>query len=238
MAIIPEKPYPRRFGFDMSTLIERANRIHADGIFLGGRLENFEIAGRKLLVTLLSEGLTPGSKVLDIGCGALRGGYWLIHFLDKGCYCGIEPNIEMLDAGVNILLEPGLMDLKQPRFDHNSDFDFTVFDQRFDFFVALSIWTHTSKAQIQTMLDGFVRNANPEGAFITTYYPATLFKPDYKGKTPVGRVFQSNAHGFINHRFEWIQTECAKRGLEADEIKEKAYKYWNQTWIRIKHKVA
>lgn len=222
----------------MNTLMERANRIHADGIFLGGRLENFENAGRKLIITLLSEGLTPASKVLDIGCGCLRGGYWLIHFLDKGCYFGIEPNTEMLAAGVKTLLEPGLVDIKQPRFDHNSDFNFTVFDQAFDFFVALSIWTHTSKLQIQTMLDGFVRTASPEAVFITSYYPATLFKRDYKGLQSRGRSFHSNAHGFVHHRLSWIQTECANRGLEAEEIKEKAYKYWNQTWIKIKHRLT
>ena len=64
--------------------------------------------------------------VLDIGCGCLRGGYWLIHFLGKGCYFGIEPNKEMLEAGTRILLEPELEDLKKPKFDFNSNFDFMV----------------------------------------------------------------------------------------------------------------
>jgi SAM-dependent methyltransferase len=219
----------------MEKILERANRIHAAGIFLGGRVEHFEAAGRKLIITLLSEGLTPASKVLDIGCGSLRGGYWLIHFLDQGCYFGIEPNTQMLDAGVGILLEPGLVELKQPRFDHNSDFDFKVFNQHFDFIVALSIWTHATKPQIQAMLDGFVNTSSANGVFIATYYPASLFKPDYKGIKSIGTSFQSNTHGFVRHSFKWIQSECARRGLEAKEIKEKAYKYWNQTWIRIKH---
>jgi len=219
----------------MKTLIERAKRIQAEGIFLGGKLENFEIAGRKLMITLLSEGLTPSSKVLDIGCGCLRGGYWLIHFLDKGCYFGIEPNTKMLDAGLRLLLEPGLINIKQPRFHHNSDFDFTVFKERFDFLVALSIWTHISKSQIQTMLAGFVNTAKADGIFITSYYNATLFKPDYKGLIPIGTGFHSNTLGFVHHRFDWIRSECKKKGLEAKEIKEKAFKYWNQTWVRIKH---
>jgi SAM-dependent methyltransferase len=219
----------------MDKILERANRIYASGISLGGRLEHFELAGRKLIITLLSEGLTPASKVLDIGCGSLRGGYWLIHFLDKGCYFGIEPNAQMLAAGVEILLEPGLVELKQPRFDNNSDFDLSVFGQRFDFLVALSIWTHATKSQIQTMLDGFARNSNDNGIFLTSYYNATLIDRDYKGNIPSGKSFQSTLPGFVHHRFGWIQAECAKRGLEAQEIKEKAYKYWNQTWLRIKH---
>jgi hypothetical protein len=98
---------------------------------------------------LLKEGLYPESKVLDIGCGCLRVGYWLIHFLNPRCYFGMEPNRRMLEAGIEKILEPGLIDLKRPRFDCNADFDFSVFGERFDFFVARSIWTHASKTQIK-----------------------------------------------------------------------------------------
>jgi hypothetical protein len=220
----------------MKILKEQANKLEAEGIFLGGPAELFETAGQKLLITLLSEGLTPSSKVLDIGCGCLRGGYWLIHFLDKGCYFGIEPNTDILTAGLRILLEPGLADLKKPGFDHNADFDFTVFEERFDFFVARSIWTHTSKQQIQAMLDGFVSTASTEGVFITSYIRATLFKRGYKGTKWIGRSHESDTPGIIRHSLGWIQAECAKRGLVVNEIKEKAYNFGNQTWLRIKYK--
>ena len=222
----------------MNTLKERAERIRDEGIFTGGRIDRFEVAGRKLLIILLSEGLIPSSKVLDIGCGCLRGGYWLIHFLDQGCYCGIEPNAAMLEAGIRILLEPGLADLKKPGFDHNLDFDFTVFGEKFDFFAALSIWTHASKPQIQAMLDGFVSTANPNGVLIASYYRATLFKRDYKGTEWVGSGYPQTGRGMVHHSLGWIQAECAKRGLAAEEIKGKAYQYWNQTWIRIKHQAG
>ncbi len=66
----------------METLMQRVDRLQAEGIYLGGLVEDFESSSSKLLITLLSEGITPSSKVLDIGCGCLRGGYWLIHFLD------------------------------------------------------------------------------------------------------------------------------------------------------------
>jgi hypothetical protein len=79
------------------------------------------------LVTLLQEGLQPHSKVLDVGCGCLRGGYWFIHFLNPRCYFGIEPNREMLQVGLDHILEPGLTDLAGPSFSHNDDFDLSVF---------------------------------------------------------------------------------------------------------------
>jgi hypothetical protein len=131
-----------------------------------------------------------------------------------------------------------LADLKKPRFDHNADFDFAIFEERFDFFVARSIWTHASKQQIQTMLDGFVSTANNEGIFLTSYLKPTLFKKDYKGTEWIGRSHESDTPGIVRHSFGWIQTECTNRGLVAEEIKEKAYNFGNQTWIRIKHRAT
>lgn len=223
---------------DLETLVERANRLETEGIFLGGPARLFETAGRKLLITLLVEGLNPSSRVLDIGCGCLRGGYWLIHFLDRGCYFGIEPNIEMLEAGSRILLEPGLADLKRPQFDHNSDFDFTVFGKKFDYFAARSVWTHASKQQIQTMLDGFDGTANNGGIFLTSYKKPTKSKKEYMGTEWIGRSHASDKPGIVRHSFGWIQTECSKRGLVAEEIKDNAYNFGSQTWIRIRHKAT
>ena len=218
----------------MVTLMERANRLEAEGIRLGGPAKLFVTAGQKLLITLLSEGLTPSCKVLDIGCGCLRGGYWLIHFLDEGCYFGIEPAIDMVEAGRRVLLEPGLAESKKPRFDHNENFDFTVFGEKFDCFVARSIWTHASKPQIQTMLDGFVNAASSAGLFLTSYLKTKSPNEDYTGTDWIGRSHKSSVRGKVRHSFDWIQTECTRKGLVAEEIKEEAYNFGRQTWIAIR----
>jgi hypothetical protein len=144
----------------------------------------------------------------------------------------------MLEAGLRILLEPGLADLKRPKFDHNADFDFTIFNESFDFLVARSIWTHASKQQIQTMLDGFVRNANRSGIFLTSYIKPKFFLKDYQGTQWIGRSHESDSPGMVCHSFGWIQTACAKRGLVAEELKDKEYNFGFQTWIRIKHKAT
>ena len=217
----------------MTTLLERAKKLEKEA-FLGGPLESFETAGRMQLQLLLKEGLYPDSKVLDIGCGCLRGGYWLIHFLDPGCYFGIEPDRRTLEAGMQGILEPGLLNLKRPRFDHNSDFDFSVFGEPFDFFMARSIWTHTSKDQIRTMLDGFMRHSKPGGAFLTSYKRASWFRrDDYRGAKWVGRSHESDLSGLVRHSFRWIQTECRKRGLFAEEIAESTFRLGDQSWLKI-----
>jgi SAM-dependent methyltransferase len=154
------------------TLQARSERI-AQAIFLGGPPRDFEEVGRLCLDVLLREGLRPSSRVLDVGCGALRVGYWLMRFLDPGCYFGIEPNREMLNVGLQEIVEPEVLARAQPRFDHNDRFDFSVFGERFDFVLARSIWTHAAKAQISAMLASFATSAAPGGVLLATYHPAS-----------------------------------------------------------------
>jgi len=207
----------------------------SEKVFLGGPVQWFETIGRLQLITLLSEGLYPESKILDIGCGCLRGGYWLIHFLNSDCYFGIEPNQEMLEAGISNLLEPDLLKQKQPRFDNNTKFDSSVFNEKFDFFLARSIWTHSSKDNILTMLKAFLRDSKKNGIFLTSVYKKRFFskRSDYKGNKWVGRSHECNKAGQVYHSLSWVKKQCEKRGLAAEEIKDKGYNYGNQIWLKI-----
>src|SRR5687767_8651909 len=116
-------------GERVQSLQERAEAVPKD-VFLGGPRKDFERLGRHMFVLLVKEGLLPRHKVLDIGCGSLRAGYWLIHFLDPGGYCGVEPHQKMLKAGRELILEDGLEETKRPQFTDNDQFDFSVFGER------------------------------------------------------------------------------------------------------------
>ncbi len=122
---------------------------------------------------LLREGLRPSSRVLDVGCGALRLGYWLMRFLEPGCYFGIEPQQEMLGVGLEELIEPQVVERADAHFDANEDFDFSVFGETFDFVFARSIWTHASKPQISAMLRSFACTSSVAGVFLASYKPAS-----------------------------------------------------------------
>ena len=212
---------------------ERAARMVAAGGFLGVPLDGFEEEGRLQLGTLLRLGLRPQSKLLDIGCGCLRGGYWLIHFLDAGCYFGIEPHRQRLELGLSLLLEPGLAAAKRPRFDSNADFDIAVFGERFDVFLARSNWTHASKPQIQRMLDGFRRDGAPGALFLTSYLPAGQgAEDDYRGSTWVGTSHECDVPGVIRHDLTWIRSECAARSLVVEERPEDDY--GGQRWLVVR----
>jgi hypothetical protein len=200
-------------------------------IFLGVPVPNFETGGRELLTYLLNAGLNPESKLLDIGCGVLRGGYWLIHFLNPGCYYGIEPHAGRLKMGIETILEPEVLSAKHPRFDTNPRFDTSVFGEKFDFFLAYSIWTHASKSKIQTMLDGFLANAKKDALFMTSYLPSDDTHPDYQGDKWFGTSHESDVPGCIYQSLDWINAECARRGLKAREIGQD--QTYGQFWLEI-----
>src|SRR6266516_6759525 len=99
--------------------IQRKAEILSEKIFLGFPSADFEKAGREQLSYLLLAGLNPDSRLVDVGCGVLRAGYWLIHFLDSGCYFGIEPHAERLRIGVETMLDAETREAKRPSFDTN-----------------------------------------------------------------------------------------------------------------------
>jgi hypothetical protein len=147
----------------------------------------------------------------------LRGGYWLINFLQREKYFGIEPNVEMLTIGKDDILGPKLIEEKRPRFLSNDRFDLAEFGELFDFFIACSVWIHASKQQIRDMLDSFDSWGADDAVFLANYLPAKQGK-DYTGHRWIGRSHESDVPGVVRHEFRWIQEECGKRNLSVTEL--------------------
>jgi hypothetical protein len=200
--------------------------------FLGVPRETFGQAGREQLIALLQEGIRPESAVLEFGCGCLRIAYWLIHFLDAGRFYGIEPAHRRVEYGLSYLFTPDEIRLKEPHFDFNPLFDSSVFDTKFDFFLARSIWTHASKRQIETMLESFLRDAAPAATFLASYFPAESPEEDYGGAGWVGTSHRSSVPGVIRHALPWIVDQCRSRGLSCEELP--GIDCDNQLWLRIR----
>ncbi len=212
------------------SLRERMRRF-ALVTFLGGPAAQFVEMGQMQLNVMLEQGLEPHHRVLDIGCGTLRAGLWLMKILESGRYLGIEPNRARLGFGIDHVVGPELMERKQPRFDGNAEFDLGVFDERFDFMVARSVWTHASKTQILAMLDGFVEHGAPGAVFLTSFIPARTPEEDYTGEGWVGRSESSPFGGLVGHDPAWIQGVCQARGLSVVALQD--YVANRQIWLRI-----
>ncbi len=229
----------------MDGLQSRAERL-SKIMFVGGPPRDFASVGRMQLEMMLHEGLWPQARVLDVGCGCLRGGYWLMHFLDRACYFGIEPNAEMLQAGLDVIVEPETLVRAAPAFSDNDAFDFSEFGVAFDFVLARSVWTHASFAQIEAMLDAFVASS-PRGVFLASYLPADRLPalparlpavarriPSKEGSNPeawVGRSHRSGVSGLVRYPFGRVATACESRGLRVRQLD---YGVANgQRWLRV-----
>ena len=225
------------------TLQRRAEAV-PKGRFLGGPRRDFEKVGRHTFGLLLSEGMLPHHKVLDVGCGALRVGYWLIHYLDPDGYFGIEPKKRMLRTGRKLILESGVEDEKRPAFSRNTDFDFAEFGVQFDFVMARSVWSHASKRQIAQMLDAFRDTAAPGGKLLASFIPArpvgaaagatgkrAFWLRDYKGDEWVGNTHNQKQAGLAAHSTRWLKRACRERGLTAEVIRGEVVN--RQRWLRV-----
>ena len=216
----------------VANLQQRADQMIAERGFLGVARETFSQAGREQLIALLLEGLRPESRVLEFGCGCLRIAYWLVGFLDADRYFGIEPARQRVDYGLHYLFTPEEIQLKRPRFDFNSMFDSSVFNTRFDFFLARSIWTHASKPQIEATLDSFLRDAAPTATFLASYLPAESDRDDYRGLEWVGTSHESDKPGVIRQALPWIVDQCRRRSVICVEIP--GLDCDSQSWLRIR----
>jgi cyclopropane fatty-acyl-phospholipid synthase-like methyltransferase len=90
---------------------------------------------------LVAQGLKPEDRLLDVGCGSLRGGVHFVNYLQEGHYYGIDIDKALLDAGRKELETNELTD-KNPVLVEMGDFDFQSLDQKFDFALAQSVFTH------------------------------------------------------------------------------------------------
>jgi len=90
-----------------------------------GRIRDFDIVGAHQFNVLTGlGGLREHHILVDVGCGCLRAGKLLIPYLDLAHYLGLEPNGELITAGVMHEVGPGLISKKGVRFTQRDDFDF------------------------------------------------------------------------------------------------------------------
>jgi cyclopropane fatty-acyl-phospholipid synthase-like methyltransferase len=124
------------------TTSEVKRKKHRD--FVGGLWDE---VGQLQFDFMVSRGLTSASKLLDIGCGALRGGVHFVRYLDDGNYYGIDINKSLLKAGERELQESGVGG-KRVHLHRTDRFDATGFGIKFDFGVSVSLITHLPANQI------------------------------------------------------------------------------------------
>ena len=130
---------------------------------------------------LLTHGLSPAHKLLDIGCGALRGGVHFIKYLEPAHYYGTDINQALLDVGYDKELGSlGLQDrLPRENLQATAEFDFGQFGEKFDRGIAFSLFTHLPLDVIRTCLERLADVMQPGGVFYATFFEAPEAQPTF-----------------------------------------------------------
>lgn len=130
----------------------------------------WEEIGRLQFDYLVSQGLRPKHRLLDVGCGCLRGGIHFIPYLADGHYYGIDKNEDLLaSAREEELPEAGLAH-RQVHLLCRDDFAFSHFSVPFDFALAQSVFTHLPWNSILRCLVEMQAVLAPDGKFYATFF--------------------------------------------------------------------
>lgn len=144
-----------------------------------GPPEKFDLIAASQFHLLSLLGLREDHTLLDIGCGALRGGRLFMTYLLPDHYYGIEPEQWLLDAGIEHEIGRDMLQLKRPTFNRDREFTLTAFQREFDYLLAQSIFSHAAPSQLRRCLSQAKLVLAPEGVFAATYIPgATSYDGD------------------------------------------------------------
>ena len=165
----------------------------------------WDVLGQLQLDFMICEGLKPHHKLLDIGCGSLRGGVHFIRYLDVGNYVGIDSNITLLDAGYEIEVASCGLEERMPRENLicTSDFDPPFPDGAFDFALAQSVFTHVTLNTIRKCFERIACKIKADSAFYATFFeiPDNVLSAEPFRHDP-GGVITHGSRDPYHYRFE------------------------------------
>jgi len=122
--------------------------------------------GRDQFNYLVSRGLKPNHKVLDLGCGSMRVGVWLTDYLNEGSYFGIEPHRKSLEAAATYEIPlHGLVE-KRPRLLWDDQYSCEHFAESFDFVLAFSVFHWLGSEQTSVALTRILKTLGTGGRIV------------------------------------------------------------------------
>ncbi len=182
--------------------------------FIGGMWDD---VGRLQFEVLKEHGLLPEHRLLDVGCGAMRGGVHFVPYLEPGHYCGLDANASLLEAAQHELAQIDCLD-RGARLIADSDFNVEKFGEKFHFALSVSVITHLYFNHIQIALSKVARVLLPGGRYFVTFFHA----PHAACLEPVphepGGVVTFFDHDPFHQSFEELDAMAKNAGLRAELI--------------------
>lgn len=166
---------------------------------------------------LRSEGLEAHHRLLDVGCGAMRGGLHFVRFLERGNYYGLDANASLIQAGRGELELAGLAD-RGAHLLADANFDAARFGVHFDFAIAVSLFTHLYFNHIQLCLSRVAEKLNRGGRFYVTFFEAPLAAHFEDLTHANGEITTSYLSDPYHQSFDELAALGTRAGLHAHRI--------------------
>lgn len=117
-------------------------------------------------------------RMMDLGCGTLRGGRHFIRYLNASNYTGVDIAPSCIAAARQLVAEKTL-EHKRPKLLLNEpkDLKFEQFHpDKFDFTLAQPVLTHLPEAMITECFQNIQKVLAAEGAFYFTYWESSSYR--------------------------------------------------------------
>jgi cyclopropane fatty-acyl-phospholipid synthase-like methyltransferase len=187
-------------------------KAHRD--FVGGMWDEIGILQFNFMK---KAGLQHRHRLLDIGCGALRGGVHFVRYLDVGHYFGMDINASLLEAGERELAEVQLTG-REPHLLCDDHFSVDRFNTTFDAVLAVSVFTHLPMNHIIRCLCEVAKVLGAQARFYASYFDA----PANAHLTPIkhapGDIVTNFDTDPFHYSFAEIQWMAQSAGLTVERI--------------------
>lgn len=154
---------------------------------------------------LKKHGLKPQHKLVDLGCGTLRGGIPLIEYLQKGHYYGLEVREETLEEGRKELAEAGL-EHKNPVLLPSPDLPAIDLGTKCEYIWAFSVLVHMNDSILDGALGFVAKHLAQDGVFFAN--------------VGLGEAPERKWQGFpvVRRTLEFYKNACLKHGLACEDL--------------------
>lgn len=188
----------------------------------------YDFMGASQFRLLTSLGLQEIHRVLDIGCGSLRAGRFLIHYLLPHRYTGIEPNDWLWQAAFEREIGADVLNIKYPRFDREDDFCLKAVAARSqDFVLAQSVYSHAGADIFDVSVRAAAKVLGPAGQFLFT-----AIVPGAAGFARLELGIKTQGWKYpdcLSYTEEEVRDICARASLRVQKL---AWFHPRQAWFR------
>lgn len=177
-----------------------------------GSVPLWEHLGQLQFDFLVEQGLLPEHRLLDVGCGPLRGGVKFIKYLEPGHYFGVDKRADVVEESLRIELPRAGLAVRRPTVVAMGDFGFGRLNQTFDYAIAQSVFTHLPLNSIIRCLMNMEEVLVEGGQFYATFYENERGKrniQDLHQTASVTTHFDFDYYHYDMASFEWACADTA-----------------------------